>query len=868
MGQVFKARDTRLNRDVALKVLPDSFATDADRLARFTREAQTLASLNHQHIAAIYGLEESGGVRALVMELVEGEDLSERIARGPIPVDEALPIARQIVDALEAAHEQGIIHRDLKPANIKLRDDGSAKVLDFGLAKVLAPESTAAGASGSLSPTLSLHATLAGVLLGTAAYMSPEQAKGRAVDKRSDIWAFGAVLYEMLTGRKAFDGEDITEIVGAVVKTTPDWSLLPANVPPHIVTLIRRCLEKDRKSRIGDMAVARFLLDSGVDNVISPAAPATTDGSPAWVRAVPWSLAGLFLLAALAVSLLHFRESLPDAPSVQFQIAAPANSTIGMFRLSPDGRQLVFVGRSAGRNQLWVRRLDSITAVPLAGTDGAGYPFWSPDSSEIAFFGQGKLKKIAAAGGPTVNLADTINARGGTWSRDGIILFARDAFGGLYRVTAAGGGTPVAVTTVAASNEGDRFPEFLPDGRRFLFLRNTIKEGGLYVGDLTSSALVRLLPDVTNGAYMPGRPGPSGGFLFFRRDNTLMTQAFDPERLQLSGDVMPIADQVAVAGNVGYGAYAVSPSGTIAFMRGQRGGTRQIVWLDRAGQRLGTVGKPDQISNPALSPDEKSVAFTIGDATAGAAEVWLQNLDTGVLSRFTAGAAASDWPVWSHDGARVAFVSTTSVSDYEIRSLSATAAGGRADVLLRGAYNSVGLSDWSRDGRFILFSSRGERTRDDLWVLPMEGEKKASVLLQTPANERGAVFSPQGDWIAYTSDESGEVEVWVQHFPLNGSKFQISSGGGNFPKWSRAGTELFYRTAGGTMMSVPVTAGATFQRGQARTLFEAGANDNRFYPTSRFQPSADGKRFLAIVLEGETQAPPVIWTNWQATVKK
>jgi len=871
MGQVFKAHDTRLNRDVALKVLPDSFAANADRLARFTREAQTLASLNHPHIAAIYGLEESAGVRALVMELIEGEDLSERIARGPIPVDDALPIAKQIVEALEAAHEQGIIHRDLKPANIKVREDGSVKVLDFGLAKAMESGSgTGDRGSASLSPTLSIHATMAGVILGTAAYMSPEQAKGRAVDKRSDIWAFGAVLYEMLTGRKAFDGEDITEMIGAVVKLAPDWSALPANLPPHIVTLIQRCLEKDRKSRIGDMAVARFLLEGGVTSVApSGSAPVVIPRSPAWVRAAPWALAGIFLVAALEVSFLHFRESLPAAPSIQFQIAPPPGSSIDQFRMSPDGRHLVFVASGGGKRQIWVRAFDSINAVSLAGTEGATYPFWSPDSREIAFFAQGKLKKISAAGGPTVNLSDTVNGRGGTWSPDGVILFARDAFGGLYRVTADGGGTPVAVTTVAAANEGDRFPEFLPDGHRFLFLRNTAKEGGLYVGDLTSSALVHLLPDVTNAGYVPGQgERTGGGFLFFRRDNTLMAQAFDPERLQLSGVVMPIAEQVAVSGNVGYGAYAVSPTGTIAFRPGLRGGTRQMVWLDRAGQRLGTVSKPDQIANPVLSPDEKVVAFTIGDATAGAADLWLQNLETGVLSRFTVGIGANDWPRWSPDGTSLVFVGQTSVSTYEIRMLSATGGGGRPNVLLQGPYNSISVTDWSRNGD-ILFSSRGEKTRDDLWVLPLAGDRRASVLMQTPADERAAVFSPGGDWIAYTSDESGETEIYVQHFPLNGSKFQISSGGGNSPRWSRDGRELFYvgRATGGTMMSVPVTAGATFQRGQARPLFTGDGRDGRIQLAGSFQTSADGKRFLATIVEGETQAPPVIvWTNWTATL--
>ena len=710
---------------------------------------------------------------------------------------------------------------------------------------------------------------MAGVLLGTAAYMSPEQAKGRAVDKRSDIWAFGAVLYEMLTGRKAFDGEDITDMIAAVVKTTPDWSALPAGLPPHIVTLIQRCLEKDRKSRIGDIAVARFLLEDGAPAAgRSDSAPATPPPSAMWVRAMPWALAGIFLVTTVALSVQHFRESPPVAPSVRFQITPPANHTIGMFRLSSDGRRLVFVGRG-GDNQLWVRPLDSIDAVPLAGTEGATYPFWSPDGSEIAFFAQGKLRRIAAAGGPAVNISDAINGRGGTWNRDGVIVFAADAFGGLSRV-AAGGGTPSAVTTIAAANEGDRFPEFLPDGHRFLFLRTTAKDAGLYAGDLAGGAPVRLLPDVTNAAFVSGQGGRAGGgFLFFRRDNTLMAQRFDPGRLQLTGDLIPVAEQVSVAGNVGYGAYSVSHAGAIAFLPGLRGGARQMVWLDRAGQRLGTIGKPDQISGPVLSPDETVVAFTIGDETAGDAEVWLQNLDTDVLSRFTVGSGPSASPLWSPDGTRVVFVTRTSVSDYEIRMLSANSPGGRPEVLLQGPYNSVAVTDWSPDRKAILFNSRSEKTRDDLWVLPMEGDRKAAVLLQTPANEGSAMFSPHGDWIVYTSDESGQSEVYVQRFPLDGSKFQISSAGGRFPRWSRDGKELFYRTLTQTIMSVPVTVSTTFQRGQARALFEARGLDSRIQSTGSFQPSADGKRFLSTMSDGDTQAQPlIVWTNWQATLEK
>jgi Tol biopolymer transport system component len=858
MGEVYRATDSNLKRSVAIKVLPASVAGDADRLARFQREAEVLAALNHPNIAAIYGLEKTSDFTALVMELVEGDDLSQRIARGAIPLDEALPIAKQIADALEAAHEQGIIHRDLKPANIKIRSDGTVKVLDFGLAKAMEPTG-AASASVSMSPTLTTPAmTQAGMILGSAAYMSPEQAKGRTVDKRSDVWALGAVLYEMLTGARAFQGEDITDVIAAVMKDTPNWSALPADVPPHIVTLIQRCLEKDRKARIGDMAVTRFLLAEGGALGRPSSGPAVVPAASR-LRLLPWALAALFLLTTVGVSFVHFREA-PVAPekSVRFEVSPPENTDIRQFRLSPDGRHLVFVAGGAGAPRLWIRSLDSVSATPLAGTDGAAYPFWSPDGTQIGFFAQGKLKKIPTAGGLAVALCDVVDGRGGAWSRDGIMLFAPDAFGGLYRVADAGG-RPVAVTTMSAPNS-DRFPEFLPDGQKFLFLRTADKDAGIYAGSLSDASVTRVLPELSNATYVPG-------FVLFRRDNTLMAQPFDPARLQTTGGVVPIAEQVSIAGNTGYGAFTSSQDGTVAYRSGLAGG-RQLAWLDRSGKRLSVVSKPDEIKLPALSPDGKIVVFSVGNRTAGYSELWLQNLESGVLSKFTFGPGTSATPVWSPDGGRIAFENqpaATATASGRMELLPVAGAG-RPEVILPGPYNSMTVTDWSRDGKLIVFNSRSEKTKDDVWLLPMEGERKAVPFAQTSANENNGRFSPDGAWMAYESDQSGRSEIYVQHVPPNGSQFQISSAGAVNPRWSRDGKELFYLEAGqngAKVMSVPVKLGATFERGQARLLFEG-------FHGPGLEPSADGQRFLALVpAEGDAPAAAItVVTNWQATLKK
>jgi Tol biopolymer transport system component len=776
-----------------------------------------------------------------------------------------LPIARQIAEALEAAHEHGIIHRDLKPANVKVRDDGAVKVLDFGLAKALEPvPSHSSPAAVTNSPTITSPALMTGVgvLLGTAAYMAPEQASGKAVDKRADIWAFGVVLWEMLTGRRLFDGETISHTLADVLRAPIDVEALPKTTPASIRSLLTRCLDRDVTTRLRDIGEARVAIQqqrarSASDDVL----PATTTSSPSWRVAAPWAaLAGVCLLTTLGLSLRHFRDTPSTQPSIRFQVAPPDNTTIGAFRLSPDGHRLAFEARTAGTPRLWIRSFDSLNAVPLAGTDGATYPFWSADSAQVGFFAQGKLKRISASGGLAVTVCDAVNGRGGTWNRDGVILFAPDITGGLYRV-AENGGTPVAVTTVAQSaGDGDRFPEFLPDGRRFLFLRTSDKGSGLYGGTLSSGTIVRILPDTTNAAYVRG-PGEDG-FLLFRRDDALVAQPFDPTRLETAGGVMPIAEQVSVAANVGYGAFTASQDGTLAYRTGFPRGRRQLVWLDRSGQRLESIGNPDEIAFPSLSPDGQAVAFTIGDIATGTSALWRQDLQSGVRSRLTPSALASDSPTWSPDNSRIAFMAATgSNGRSQIQQMSATGSD-RPDVLLDGPYNSIQVSDWSPDGKLIAFSSRSANTRDDLWLLST-GDRKATPFLQTSASEGAGHFSPSGEWMVYQSDEFGRPEIFVRHVPAGAEKIQISFSGGTSPRWSRDGGELVYIEGARKVMRVPVKAGATFERGQAQLLFD----DARL--AGAVIPARDGQRFLALERAEENSQPPAITvvTNWLTTLK-
>jgi eukaryotic-like serine/threonine-protein kinase len=847
MGEVYRARDTKLKREVAIKILPDEFSRDPDRVSRLQREAEVLASLNHPNIAGIHSLEEADGSRFLVLELVEGETLAERIKRGPIPVDESLNIARNICEALEAAHEKGVVHRDLKPANVKITPDGKVKVLDFGLAKAF--ETEASKANLSQSPTLSMAATNAGVILGTAAYMSPEQAKGRTVDKRTDIFAFGCVLYEMLTGRAAFDGDDVQDILGAVLKSEPDWMRLPAETPPGVRKLLRRCLEKNVKNRRSDAADVRIDIEEAL---AEPATPPTTP--PARSARLAWIVAGILLLATAAsvpFAIIHFREPVREDPAIRFDVLAPENATVlgAAPAISPDGKRLAFAASLKDKTQLWIRPLNSLTAQPLPGTENADDPFWSPDNRSVGFFADGKLKKIDVSGGPPQTLCNLPGPpRGGAWNSDGVIIFALGA-GPLYRVSSSGGAA-VPLTTVGAGETGHRGPSFLPDGRHFLFFA-TGKQG-IYAGSLDTKDPILLRTSASTAAYAPP------GYILFVQEGSLMAQRLDVGTLKLTGDAFPVAEHVGLV-NATIGQFSVSDRGVIAYSSGA-GGDRQLARLDRAGKLIEKIGSPTDYFDLALSPDQTRAAVQRNDN-----DLWIVDLIRGVPSRLTFNPAVEDWPVWSPDGSRVLF-NFNANGPADLYSKASSGAGTEEPVLKSGTNKNP--TDWSRDGRFVLYENQERQTGADLWVLPLFGDKKPQLFLQTPFNETMARFSPDGKWVAYVSDESGSPQVYVQTFPPSGGKWQISTQGGYTPRWRGDGKELFYMSPDRKIMSAALNPnGTTFEVSSPTALFQTQVD---LAPgTNRYDVSPDGQRFLmSTPIENTTSPPITVITNWLAGIER
>ncbi len=848
MGEVYRARDPRMGREVAIKVSAERFSE------RFDREVRAVASLNHPNICQIYDV----GPNYLVMEMIDGPTLAERIKEGAIPLEESLHIVHQIGDALEAAHEKGIVHRDLKPGNVKVKPDGVVKVLDFGLAKV--------GGTPTVptedSPTISMAATQAGVILGTAAYMSPEQARGKPVDKRADIWAFGVVLYEMLAGRRLFAGEDISEILAGVIKEEPRLDKAPAPVR----RLLRACLEKDPKKRLRDVADAWQLLEE------APTTPATAP-SPSRLGMVAGGLAVVLAVGLGAVSWLHFRETQPMLPAARFEVVLPEGTGLTFLSLSPDGRNLAFVSNEGGTTRIWLRQLDSLESHALPGTDDASYPFWSPDGANLGFFAQGKLKKISAAGGPAQTLCPAPTARGGTWNQNQEIIFAPDLTGGLYRVSAEGG-VPALISkfTPAGNADSQRYPEFLPSGNAFLYLYQSgqPETTGIYAGFLDGSQPVRILPDVSRAVYVPPVPGGRAGSILFRRENTLMAQPFDVDKLRTAGEMVPLAEEVGITVNESFGAYSASENGVLLYRTGAAQVQRTLVWLERSGKRTPVKDEPQPFTYPALSPDGKRAAVSVGSLTE-ASDIWLQDLERGVPTRFTFGPRVSMDPVWSPDGSSIVFVNRPAPIVFDFYRKPANNAG-KEELLLHAGINASAY-DISPDGKTLVYSETGAKTKDDLWLLPLTenaGDRKPVKYLDSPYNERLAQFSPDGKWMAYVSDESGRNQVYVQPIPATGAKRQISTMGGSAPRWCRDCKELFYISADRNMMTVPVKLGGpAFDFGAPQPLFDKAPG-----PAARdfrYQPSADGKRFLALVVpEGEASAPsPVtVWLNWQAGLKK
>ncbi len=746
MGEVYRAHDTRLDRDVALKVLPEAFAADSDRIARFQREARILASLDHPNIAIIHGLEPAGDVHALVMELVPGDDLSQRLVRGAIPIGEALPIAKQIAEALEAAHERGIIHRDLKPANIMVRADGIVKVLDFGLAKVMEP--FGAGSNVSQPPNLSVPAmTQAGMILGTAAYMSPEQARGLAVDKRADIWAFGCVLYETLTGRAAFSGDTQSDTIAAILDREPHWKALPEHTPSSVRRLLRRCLEKDPKRRLPDIADARLEIDEA-ETTPSNAndAGATVSSSIARVRTrerVGWIIAAACLTGVVATWAFNRAASgdrtPANIPSYSTSIVLPAGVRLwsgnppGRFVLSPDGRRLAMVASdSTGLSMLWVRPLDSRVAQALAGTEGATYPFWSADSRFIAFLAQDKLKKISVASGEVVTLCDALFDSAGTWNRDDVILFTPKGNSPLYRVSASGG-TPTQVTTLetASGDVQHSFPFFLPDGRHFLYFvvgsqTSRIVPRGVYVGSLDSKAPGKLIePGGSNAKY-------ANGHLIFLRDGALLAQPFDVGRLELGGTPASLVDHVQTTGTSASdvaGAFTVSETGLLAYQTGSVVRS-QLTWFDRAGTRLATLGDQADYVDVALSPDDTRVAVSLQDLAIGTRDLWIFDIARQLGERFTYESGDDFGPNWSRPGGDRIFFSSLRKGGIDLYEKPSSGSGSET-LLFKDDLGKFNASA-SPDGRFLMYVGGGGIIKQsDIWVLPLSGERKPAPFLES-----------------------------------------------------------------------------------------------------------------------------------------
>jgi len=854
MGVVFRAHDTKLQRDIALKLLPDHFANDPERLARFQREARVLAALNHPNIAQIYGLEDSTPQRCIVMELVDGETLQERLSRGPIPVDEALPIAKQIAVALEAAHEKGIIHRDLKPANVKITPDRQVKVLDFGLAKAFdeRPESRA-----SDSPTL-MSASLPGVILGTAAYMAPEQAKGQTVDRRSDVWAFGAVLYEMLAGLRAFDGDDVTEILGRVVTAEPDWNRLPVGMSPSIQRLLRRALKKDPHQRLGDIQDARI----EIDEAMAEPDEGGLEAVPARQLRIAWSLVAVTALALAVLAAVHFREKALEAPEMQVEITTPSTSRPSDFALSPDGRHIVFVASGSGRQQLWLRSLDKSEAQPLAGTEGAASPFWSADSRWIGYFASGKLNRIDSNGGPPQALTNASGPfYGGTWNAEGTILFSPSSPGPIFRI-AMSGGDPVAVTRLDVPHQSShQFPHFLPDGHHFLYVALGTPEGrGLYLGSLDGDAPKRLAATDSSGAFL--RPD----WIIFRQQTALMAQRLDVKRGTLIGNPVRLADPVGIPSVLGQNGFSASTDGRVAYRAGGRDQV-QLTWYDRSGKNLGTAGLPDSkpAYYPELSPDGQRVAFTSN--VQQNLDIWIQDLARGGLTRFTFDPANDNVPVWSPDGTRIAFSSLRKGGALYVGPSSRP--GGEEVLLERASMERARIpQDWSKDGRFLLYREIDPKTSRDLWALPLTGsDRKQFEVARTPANENNGQFSPDGRWVAYETDESGRFEIVVQPFPEATATWTVSTGGGTQPRWSADGKELYFIAPDGKLMAAPITStGATFAAGTPTALFPARLAPGGPANKQQYVVSRDG-RFLIYQQIEESAAPITLILNWKPPAK-
>jgi serine/threonine protein kinase len=866
MGEVYKAKDTRLNRIVAIKVLPEELADQPELKQRFEREAQVIASLNHRHICILYDVGHHEQIDYLVMEYLDGETLAARLRKGPLPAAEALEYAVQTADALDKAHRGGVVHRDVKTSNIMLTKAG-VKLLDFGLAKLRQPQAPGSLSAAPTLPTNVPEPTAKGTILGTLQYMSPEQLDGQEADARSDIFAFGAVLFEMITGRKAFEGKSQASLIAAIVHVDPPpASALQPGLPAALDRTIKKCLAKDPDER---WQSAKDLLDElhWIAGEHAPAASSTIAVAPrkknrTWV----WAASSAILLVITAtLAFVHFSEAPSDLAVASFVIPPPEKvsfSTATTFQtISPDGRRLVFGGfaenATRGPQGLWVRRLESLEAQPLPGTEGAGFPFWSPDSRFVGFFAQGKLKRVEASGGPAQILCDAANG-GGSWNSQGDIVFA-SGFGGPILRVAASGGMPTPVTTLdqAQQETGHGWPYFLPDGRHFLYLAlsGQRERWSVKVGSLDSMESTHVLNADSAPAYS------SSGYLLFVRQDTLMAQPFDPETLALSGEPSPVMERVSSALGNGGTSFSISENGILTNRPGLNART-QLMWYDRQGKSIGAVGPVSTYSNPVISPDLRRIAVDRAEGPGVPRDIWIFD-SRGVASRFTFDAAADSDPLWSPDGRVLVFSSSRGGGGVDLYQKDSSGTG--KEELLFKSNESKYATSWSTDGTQLMFQSQAPKPAD-LWVLPQSGDRKPFLFLQSEFRESRGQFSPDGRWVAYDSNESGRDEIYVQPLPPSGGKWQVSTSGGLQPKWRRDGKELFYTTADGKFMAVPIKTTPSFEAGLPALLFEARLAAN--FPRNNYDVTGDGQRFLVVALADQAGAPITVTLNWPSLLKR
>jgi len=863
MGEVYRARDTRLDRTVAIKVLPAHLADSSDLRQRFEREARAISSLNHPHICSLYDVGHQDGVSFLVMEFLEGETLAQRLEKGAMPLSDVLKYGVQIADALDKAHRQGVVHRDLKPGNIMLTPQGGAKLMDFGLAK------SAIAAASISSMTAPAHATspitTKGMIVGTFQYMSPEQVEGKEVDARSDLFAFGAVLYEMLTGQRAFQGKSQLSVASAILEKEPEpISIAQPLTPPSLDRTIRKCLAKDPEDRWQTARDLQLELKWIAESGSQAGAPAVVVAGRKQRELLAWIAAAALAVVAIAFAVGFVLRAPQPPPVLRATVLPPEKTDIQAAAVSPDGTRLAFSARSAdGTIKLWVRSLDALSAQALSGTEGAYLPFWSADSRSLGFFTtDGKLKKIEASGGPPITLCDASTARGGTWNRDGVILFGLVGRNGIQRVSSAGGAaTPVTKLDEARKDANHRWPVFLPDGQHFLFnVRSTdrsLAQGEeLHVGSLDGKVNKKLLPVSFNVQY-------ASGHTLFVRESTLMAQPFDTKRLEFAGDAFPIAEQVLTVGGYGYAAISASENGVLAYRTGAGQSGSKLAWFDRQGKELGALGDQAIYFNPKISSNGQKVAVDISDPKVGPPDVWVYDVARGLRTRLTFDSQADMLPVWSPDGTRVAFRSARRGPD-DLYMKDASGAG-NDELLFESAENKVATS-WSADGRYLLFDSNNPKTGRDIWVLPMKGERKPYLFLQTDYQESEAMFSPDGRWVAYRSNESGREEIYVKPFPGPAGRWQVSTGGGTRAKWRRDGKEILYLADDDKIMSAEIRVkGTAIEVGAVKALFQVRPQR----PGSIFDATADGQRFLVNAAVVEQSASPVtLVVNWPAGVKK